>query len=140
MNEHEYDALRQRRRSRRPVSLMEPLPQTRLRAQRRGRPALSPVGAIVAQAASQLNGRQRAAAAWQRIALPVWLPEAWVLGVDGRQPHVVTIGVSSSALLYELRRRQAGLERALASQAPGLRCLRFVPAREDEANDPRRST
>jgi hypothetical protein len=80
----------------------------------------------MAEAADLLRRRKLAEAAWERVVLPAWAGQTAVAGVQSKQKDSVTIIVTSSPLLCELRRRQAALEQSVARLAPGIRHLRFV--------------
>lgn len=115
MDGQQYQRLRENCRMRGPRTLMES------RGDEQGR--LSPVAAVLAQAARKLRRRQVGAAAWQRVAPAAWLGHTVVEGVDG---DTLVVGACGSSLCYELRRQQAALERQVAKLAPGVHRLRFV--------------
>ncbi|HQL53157.1 MAG TPA: hypothetical protein PLQ87_00470 [Phycisphaerae bacterium] len=123
MNVEQYEALRANRYRRCPRKLSELPP----RGPRRVRPAgLTPLGHVVAEAAELLRRREVTEAAWLRVVPAAWSPATRVLGLAAARRDTATIAVSSSSLLFELRRRQARLERDLARLAPGIRHLQFV--------------
>lgn len=123
MNAEQYEALRANRRRRCPRKLSELPP----RRPRRVRPTgLTPVGHVVAEAAELLRRRQVAEAAWLRVVPAAWSEATRVLGVAAPGRDTATVAVRSSSLLFELRRRQARLERDLARLAPGIHHLQFV--------------
>lgn len=126
MTAEQYDAFRDNRRSGSAVRLSELSKRARNRQQRLGACFLTPLAAVVREAAERLRRRTLAEAAWARLVPPEWSGDTAVTSVSGRGPGTVTVTVSSSPLLFELRRRQAGLERSLVRLAPGLRRLRFV--------------
>jgi hypothetical protein len=126
MTEQQYDALRENRRSTPAVSLSGLSRRALRRQQRSGKCLQTPVGYVVAEAADVLRRRQRAEAAWERVVPPAWARDTAVGGVESKHKDTVTICVTSSPLLCELRRRQAALEQSMARLAPGVRRLRFV--------------
>jgi len=126
MTERQYDALRENRRATPAVSLDALSRRALRRRQRAGKCLQTPVGYVVAEAADLLRRRQLAEAAWERVVLPAWAGQTAVGGVQSKQKDTVTIIVTSSPLLCELRRRQPALEQGMAQLAPGLRHLRFV--------------
>lgn len=116
------------RRARGPLRLDEVSPRAKQRAEEAGRTVQSPVGAIIARAARTLGERERATAAWCRIAPPECAAAASPAGVEGRYHDTLVLHVSSATMLFELRRQQAALERQLARLVPGLHRLRLVVA------------
>ena len=123
MTQRQYNERRESRRRSVAVSLDELTRGALLRQQRTGQCVQTPVGRVVAEAAELLRRRELAVAAWQRVVPPAWASDTAVAGV---QRETAVIQVTSSALLCELRRRQAALEKAVARLAPGIRHLRFV--------------
>lgn len=100
--------------------------RAKLRQRRTGVTVPTPVGAIVAEAAELLRRRELARAAWDRVASPEWLADTLVTGVPAERKDTVTISVTNSTLLYELRRQQSALERSLSRLAPGTRRICFT--------------
>jgi hypothetical protein len=121
LNEHQYRRLCENRRIVGPLPLGEPGG----RFLGRGLP-LSPLATVVAAAARTSRRREKARAAWQRLAQPEWLATTAVEAVDG---DTLVVAVDGPALRYDLQRHRAALDRALAGLVPGLRRVRFV-ARE----------
>jgi hypothetical protein len=117
VNEHQYQRLRDNRR----VAGPRPLGEARPGADGR----ISPLAAVLAQAARKLRRREAGTAARQRVAPPAWLAHTVVEGVEG---DTLVIGARGSSLCYELGRQQTALERQIARLAPGLHRLRFVVA------------
>jgi hypothetical protein len=126
MSVDQYKKLLDNRRSTPAVSLSELSLRALRRQQHTGKCIQTPVGRVVAEAAELLRRRELAAAAWAQVVPPVWARDTAVTDVHRLHRDTVTIAVSGSALLCEVRRRQPALEQGLARLAPGIRHIRFV--------------
>lgn len=86
---------------------------------------------VLRGAARRLRSVETAQAEWEKFAPPACVKRARpVAAADG----VLTIEVSDSATMYELRRSQAALERTLRATVPGVQRVVFrYPGGEDEA-------
>lgn len=122
----QYNTLLTNRRAKMALRLDEVSGRARLWQARGRRCAPPPLAAVIARAAKQLRRRERAQAAWQKLVAGRWAVVSRVERVAGRGGTDVIVRVSSSTVLYELRRRHAELHRELARLVPGVRRLRFV--------------
>jgi hypothetical protein len=117
VNARQYEQMLANRRARGPLRLADAHP--------RAKNQVSPIAGIVGKAARILRQRQAGAGAWERLARPAWLADTEVDEIAG---DTLVVLVSGAALLFELRRQRAALERQLARLVPGVRRLRFAPA------------
>jgi len=139
VNAEQYEVLRANRRRRGPRALGDPPPRGRARLESSGPARPTPLGQVVAEAADLLRRRQGAEAGWLRVVPPAWLEATRVVGIATARRDTALVAVDSASLLYELRRRQAQLERGLSRLAPGIRRLQFVPGGGGAAGAPQES-
>jgi hypothetical protein len=117
VNARQYEQLLINRRLRSPLSLADTHP--------RAKNKMSPVAGLLAKAAQTLRRRLACSSAWARLARPNWLADTEVLAVTD---DTLIIQVSGAALLFDLRRQRATLERQISKLVPGVHRLRFEPA------------
>ena len=84
------------------------------------------LAAILRRAARGVQHRDDAAGAWERVADPAWVDRTAVVSRTG---DCLVISAADATLRYHLTRHAARLKAALATLLPGVRELRFVPAR-----------
>lgn len=123
MTQQQYEVLCAARRRSGAVSLAQLSRGARRYQARAGKVVPTPVGKVVALAAERLRRRELAEAAWERLASRAWADETAVEGTD--DAGTVTIVVTSSPVLCELKRRQGALEQGFARLVPGIRQVRF---------------
>jgi hypothetical protein len=140
MNAESYERLRAARR-REHARRLSDVPsrqrnatQTPSRSNAAGTPT-SPLVHVLAKAARELSRRELAAVAWDKMADRRWRAET---AVESVKADTIRVTVSSSTVLYELRRKHAALEKELARLVPGVKRLILTiagepPVRESEA-------
>jgi hypothetical protein len=122
VNARQYDWLRENRSSAGARGLDEISARAARRRAQGERWICSPLAGVLKQAARMLRARQAAEAAWERIVRPQWRTAA---RVESAVAGVVVVGVDHAALLYELGRQKAALERQMRQLVPGCRRLQL---------------